>query len=228
MKVLSCLIWAASSYVAVLITVQCYLPRLMSSLEGHEEMGNRSLLLGTVHLPFWIIYVVSVSVAVLCGWASSIRGDTWINVFKMIVTCGVLNMAAIIDLKLYRIPNPLILIFVMGRGLSFVAELIFDNQLLVWGMWNSVIAGGISLLLFFLISKITHGGIGYGDVKLFSALGFLCGMRAVIYTVILSFLLCSVVAALLLVTKKKGRKDGLPLAPFVWMGFAATVVMGLC
>ena len=54
-----------------------------------------------------------------------------------------------------------------------------------------------------VISKITHNGIGFGDVKLLCAFGFLCGIKALIYSVIFAFLFASVLALLLMIFKKK-------------------------
>lgn len=225
MAALSSLIWAVVTAAIVFVVFKWYLPHLMAKPqpEGEEKLDVQ------ITKKFKIFfYVTSVVVALLCGYFSGARQDAWLSVSKMVLTLGILNVISITDIKLYKIPNLCVLILLGGRCLSFIPELINNDGTVLMGLINSLIAGIVSLLFLLLMSKITRGGIGYGDVKLFGALGFLCGVRAVLYTLMLSFFLCAIVSAVLLLSKKKGLKDGLPMGPFIWIGFAITIILGLC
>lgn len=225
MAALSSLIWAVVTAAIVFVVFKWYLPHLLAK----PQPEGKEILDVQITKNFKIfIYIASVVVALLCGYFSGVRQDAWLSVCKMVLTLGILNVISITDIKLYKIPNLCVLILLGGRCLSFIPELINNDGTVLMGLINSLIAGIVSLLFLLLISKITRGGIGYGDVKLFGALGFLCGVRAVLYTLILSFFLCAIVSAILLLTKKKGLKDDLPMGPFIWLGFAVTIIFGLC
>ncbi len=225
MAVLSSLIWGVVTVAIVFVVFKWYLPYLVvkPQLEGEEVVDFQ------VTKTFkTIVYIASSAVAILCGYVSGARFDAWTSVCKMILMLGMLNVISITDIKLYKIPNVCVLVLLGGRCLSMIIELINNDGTFLMGVINSFIAGIVSLLFLLLMSKITGGGIGYGDVKLFGALGFLCGVRAVLYTLILSFFLCAIVSAFLLLFKKKSLKDGLPMGPFIWLGFAVTIIFGLC
>ena len=225
MAALSSLIWAVVTAAIVFVVFKWYMPYLASKPQPEGE--KISIVQVTKKFKI-LVYVVSVLTAVLCGYFSGARNDEWLSVCKMILTLGVLNVISITDIKLYKIPNLCVLILLGGRCLSMIPELVNNDGTFLMGLINSLIAGIVSFLFLLLMSKITRGGIGYGDVKLFGALGFLCGVRAVLYTLMLSFFLCAIVSAVLLLSRKKGLKDGLPMGPFIWIGFAIAIILGLC
>ncbi len=220
------LVWGAVVALAVLASFKWYLPRLISSIEKTNE--EFSTVFATKKWFQIVALIISVVVAVLCGLQSGYRHDDWLSVFKMLLALSVLNIISITDVTTYRIPNLFVVTMLVGRALAVVPELLFGSDAVLTGLLGSVIAGAVSLLFLLLMSQITRGGLGYGDVKLFGALGFLCGVNAVLYTLFFSFFLCAVVSLFLLLTRKKKIKDGVPLGPFVWLGFALTVALGLC
>lgn len=225
MATLYSLIWAVVTAAIAFAVFKWYLLHLIEKQQSEAEEIQDVQITKTFKI---VMYVASIAVALLCGYFSGARQDTWLSMSKMVLTLGILNVISITDIKLYKIPNFCVLVLLCGRCLSFIPELINNDGTVLMGLINSLIAGIACLLFLIVISKITHGGIGYGDVKLFGALGFLCGVRAVLYTLILSFFLCAIVSAVLLLSKKKGLKDGLPMGPFVWIGFAITIILGLC
>ena len=91
----------------------------------------------------------------------------------------------------------------------------------------STIGGGVGLGLgFFVLAVLTRGGIGMGDVKLATfvgfALGFVLGVLAMFVTAIAG----GVVAALLLITRARGRRDPIPYAPYIALGAAWILLSG--
>lgn len=85
----------------------------------------------------------------------------------------------------------------------------------------STLGGGFGLGLgFFVLAVLTRGGIGMGDVKLATfvgfALGFVFGALAMFVTAIAG----GVVAAVLLVARVRGRRDPIPYAPYIALGAA--------
>lgn len=223
MTAIACSVWTIVSVSAVFITFKWYLPSLHSSI---NEGDNNSKTHATK--PFQIaVYLVAIMVAIGCGYRMEVRQVDWINASKILLALSVLNIVSITDVILYKIPNLCVVILLVGRCLSLIPELICSDGTFFIGMINSLLAGSVCLLFLLVLSKMTNGGIGYGDVKLFGALGFLGGVYAVIYTLVLSFFLCAIASSIFLISGKKGLRDGLPMGPFIFLGFAATMILGL-
>ncbi|MBR3063568.1 MAG: prepilin peptidase, partial [Exiguobacterium sp.] len=79
---------------------------------------------------------------------------------------------------------------------------------------------GFSLLAtVFFVSK---GGLGAGDVKLFTMIGLVLGPRDVLVALFLSSLIGAVVGIGLMATKKIGRKQPIPFVPSIALGTMLT------
>ena len=81
----------------------------------------------------------------------------------------------------------------------------------------------VSFLILGIANKLSKGGIGLGDVKLLSCIGFMCDIYIVIKTLTLALLACICILGVLLILKKQTVKDHLPFAPFIHIGF-----IGMC
>lgn len=226
MAIFMCAIWGIFCVATVFFTQKWYLPKLKLKTTGSDEYVISNKINHKVFIA--LLFGISIIIALICGFVSGNRQDELLSTIKMLLALCVLNVVAIIDIELYKIPNICVLILLAGKGLSIIPEIIINDGTVWIGLVNSIIAGTFSLVFLLLMSKITRGGIGYGDIKIFGSLGFLCGVRAVIYTLMISFFLSAVVSVVLLITKRKQLKDGLPMGPFIWIGFATTIVFGLC
>lgn len=82
---------------------------------------------------------------------------------------------------------------------------------------------GGSLLLF--VRRLSHGGLGGGDVKLAAALGVWTGVRGILPALFCAFLLGSLWAVFLL-ARGYGRKAQLPFGPCLAAGGAVGVFFG--
>lgn len=88
--------------------------------------------------------------------------------------------------------------------------------------WGAGAAGGFLLFLYL----ITRGGIGEGDVKMSLAAGWWLGFPGAVLYLAISFLVGGLVAAALLVTGIKGRRDPIPFGPFLCIGAWTTFYWG--
>ena len=87
--------------------------------------------------------------------------------------------------------------------------------------------GGAGILAVLgLCRLITRGGIGLGDVKLFSAASLLLGLYGGICTLALGQLAALAAAVALLLSKKATWKDSIPFAPFLALGFLICLILG--
>lgn len=134
----------------------------------------------------------------------------------------VLILIALIDYRLYVIPDSLILILA-GWGL-------FDGLVLsgVEGLAGSISAAATAAAFFGLIVVITRGrGMGMGDVKLAGALGLWLGLPGIFYTLGLAFIIGGVFGVALLLTRRKKIKDVVPFGPFLTLGVLLTIFIAL-
>ena len=80
-------------------------------------------------------------------------------------------------------------------------------------------------MLFLVIIVLFPAGMGGGDVKMAGAVGLLVGFPHVLLALWLAVISGGLVAILLLVSRKRGRKDAVPFGPFLALG-AWVVMMG--
>ncbi len=151
-----------------------------------------------------------------------------------------------IDVKHYIVPDELnISLVVLGFGLiAFVAmhqdalpafrfsflkhfALLFTPSFLE-GVWLSHIAGAlVGGVFFWLFTLIQRGAaMGFGDVKLAAASGFVLGFPDVAVAAGLAFVLGGLWGGILMMTGRKKMGDKLPFAPFLVAGFFLTITLG--
>jgi len=68
--------------------------------------------------------------------------------------------------------------------------------------------------LFFVLTLLTKGAIGGGDIKLIAALGLWLGIRPLLSVIMYGFLTGGVAALFLLITKQKKRRDYFAYGPY--------------
>ena len=91
-----------------------------------------------------------------------------------------------------------------------------------------VLVGGGVFIVIIVGSSLALGqpGMGMGDVKLGAMLGAFLGWKLALLSVLLSVLVGGPLAAFLLATGRKRRKDPLPFGPFLALGGAVSLFCG--
>jgi leader peptidase (prepilin peptidase)/N-methyltransferase len=92
---------------------------------------------------------------------------------------------------------------------------------------GTLLGGGVFIVII-VASGIVLGqpGMGIGDVKLGAMLGAFLGWKLVLLSILLSVLIGGPLAATLLATGRKGRKDPLPFGPFLAVGAVISLFCG--
>lgn len=109
---------------------------------------------------------------------------------------------SIYDIFNWIIPNHMLLIMI------FTMVIIFDVQNL------NITYGWLMIGVLHLIYFLSKGGIGYGDIKLFSILSVLLSVNQFLFTFMLSFMTSGIYVLLyVLITKRQISK--VPLVPFI-------------
>ena len=146
------------------------------------------------------------------------RENTFLFTLKRVVMLALLWPIAYIDLKTNRIPNRFIAAGLILRAVLLAAEFFWARDTVIPALLTEFAA---SLLLFvaaLLCTLIIKNSIGGGDMKLFLVMGLLLGLQGTWGAVFLSLIVSFIAAVVLLITRKKSRKDSIPFGPAVAIG----------
>ncbi|MDO8557523.1 MAG: prepilin peptidase [Candidatus Jorgensenbacteria bacterium] len=170
-------------------------------------------------------------------WHYALLG-AWILVFIILL------LVLLIDLKHYVVPNELNVILgvlgiiVVGIMWKYKNELpLFSTSFLkqyslflapTGNLLLSHVIGAFTAAVFFaLLSFASRGqGMGFGDVKLALASGFLLGWPDMALAVVIAFILGGIFGAYLLISGRLSMKDRVPFAPFFVIGIALVFFFG--
>jgi len=91
-----------------------------------------------------------------------------------------------------------------------------------------VVVGGGVFIVIIVASSLVLGqpGMGVGDVKLGAMIGAFLGWKLALLSILLSVLVGGPLAATLLATGRKARKDPLPFGPFLAVGGVVSLFWG--
>ena len=162
--------------------------------------------------------VVEVVTGALFAGAALLIGFRWILPAYLWFIAVTMTLV-LTDLDHQRIPNR---ILYPGTAIGVVlltAGAAGDG--LIGAMPGALLGGVVYLVVMLVLSLLTRGGFGMGDVKLAFLLGvFLSypGWPYLVWGAALGFLIGSVAAVVLLVTKRRGRRDPFPFGPAMVVG----------
>ncbi|MFJ1709007.1 prepilin peptidase [Kitasatospora sp. NPDC088346] len=159
--------------------------------------------------------VVGGAVGVVAGAAAyrpSALPLVWVGLFGVVL--------ALVDARVFRLPDVLTLPLALGTA---VLLLLTEDRggVLLRCLYAALALGGVYLALALVAP------IGLGDVKLAPPLGALLGWYgwpSVFGGFVLTFLLAGAWGVVLLVTRRAGRGDDLPLGPWMLLGTLLAVL----
>jgi leader peptidase (prepilin peptidase) / N-methyltransferase len=144
-----------------------------------------------------------VVVPLALGWNAEIWvGWTLVSLF-IIITVS--------DIKYMLIPDKILLFF---AGV-FLVERIFI-PLSPW--WDSLLGATVGFSLLLLISIVSKGGMGGGDIKLYALIGFVLGTKLVLMSLFISTLLGALIGIIGIMVGVFERKKPIPFGPFIALG----------
>jgi leader peptidase (prepilin peptidase)/N-methyltransferase len=133
---------------------------------------------------------------------------------------------ALIDLKVLRLPDPLVLAGLVGGVILLTVAALVD------GTFDTLLRGGIAAVacgvVYFLIALIPRSQFGFGDVKLGAVLGLYLGWLgwfAVATGIVLAPILNLPLVLGLLATGRAGRRASVPFGPALIAGAFAGVIL---
>jgi len=91
---------------------------------------------------------------------------------------------------------------------------------------NGIIGGGVGFVFLLIPALIYRGGMGWGDVKMAALIGLITGFPLVFVSLLMGVILGGLVAGILLLLKKKKRKEPIPFGPFLAVATIVTLLWG--
>lgn len=162
--------------------------------------------------------IVELLTAALFALLGARVGANWM--LPSFLAFGFVTMTLVLtDLDWKRIPNRIL----FPGGLVAVLLLGVGSWLegAVAQMPRALGGGLIHFTLMLMVAILARGGMGFGDVKLAALLGVFTafiGWETLAVSVISGILIGGVVGLILLITRRKGRKDEVPYGPPLILG----------
>ena len=139
-----------------------------------------------------------------------------LTLIKYIILTPMLLSILVIDYKKQIIPNRINLtMFETGIIIAFLYGL--SNVAITIDMILGMIAGIGCFLVIALIGYLIYGkdAMGIGDIKFIGALGLYFGFSNILSITIMSFLIGTILAIILIISKQKKINEYIPFGPFI-------------
>ncbi|MBR0145732.1 MAG: prepilin peptidase [Eubacterium sp.] len=207
--------WIGIIAAAVLLSFSVILlggQTIRSRMEKPVGWGYLTLLV----LPF------TTGISVLLLWT----GGEAVQTLRMVLLCSFLPLVAVIDHREMIIPNRLLLWMLAYWGLAMGMFLLQDpgNG---WDVLVDSLLGGLIGASPLLVRLISKGGIGMGDIKLFTMVGLYVGKEDILRAMFLSLLLALIVLAVRKLRKRLAKREEVSFGPFVAVGTMLMVLMNI-
>ncbi|MDQ0174330.1 prepilin peptidase [Bacillus chungangensis] len=119
------------------------------------------------------------------------------------------------DITYLLIPDKLLLFF---GGIFLIERILFPLQ--PW--WDSLLGAISAFVLLLLIERLSDGGLGGGDMKLFALIGFVLGTKLVLLSFIVSVILGAFFGLIGLVCGFLKKEKPIAFGPFIGLGTLIT------
>lgn len=172
-----------------------------------KDLKNR--LISIIFLSF----LAACSALQVSSWASNIES------VKLLILFVGSSLAMLTDVKANIIPNPLICALLLARFFLLLAESLINPETIRDVIIMNVLGGGSTFIILASFSALAKGGLGMGDVKLFSIFGLFTGLSTVLFLMVYALGLASAYSLIMIILKKMTLKGKLPFAPFIFFGF---------
>ncbi|MBN1376630.1 MAG: prepilin peptidase [Dehalococcoidia bacterium] len=189
-------------------------------------------------LPIHII-LVEVGTGLLLAYLLWSYGFSW-DLSVLIIYCLLLLILLVTDIEQMLIPNVvtypgflivlLISLAIMLLNVKphwFYAVPATGFFMITYNYLVNIILGGLAgFVLLLLVHILSRGGMALGDVKLAALIGMMTGFPLVVVALFLGVIGGGLVALILLLTRRRGRRDPMPFGPFLCLGGIAALLWG--
>lgn len=212
--------WISAALTTVLVTAGYYGMLCICHYKYGLELKSRGN---------WIVDKGALLTGVLTLMGTGVLAVTRLPQFSLpqyILTMVLLSgmaFLAVVDYQMKLIPNLMLaalgLFWTAVTGLSLILDVEEGFALLCRSLAGAAV-GGLIFLLCYLISR---GQLGAGDVKLAFILGLYLTGERIMGCILYGSLLCCLYSVLQLFRRRITVKDGVPMAPFLYLGVLITI-----
>jgi leader peptidase (prepilin peptidase)/N-methyltransferase len=166
----------------------------------------------------WRYPTVELVTGLLFVLALAERGLTIDLIPALLLVSGLVAITGI-DLDHQLIPDAISL---PGIVVGLVVSTVTGRPGWLDSLIGVLVGGGI----FLLIIVASRGGMGGGDMKLGAMLGAFLGWKLVLVAILIAILAGGAFAIVVLLLRRKGRKDAVPFGPFLALGGLVSLFWG--
>lgn len=219
-------------HMLILIVVSFVLVLLVAGYISYDlntkEKTIESLLLNLKQHPKYMIYICLMMVCMLgisVVLPSVYAENSVIKNIKLLTLIAMLFAVAVIDYKRHIIPNKILFATLVLRIPYYIIELITESNDF-WMILKSDLVACIIVIVFFIVGVlVVKNGIGMGDIKLMAVMCLYQGFYGVISSLFFSLFVAFFISIVLLIARKKTRKDAIAFAPAILSGTLLSVLM---
>lgn len=135
----------------------------------------------------------------------------------IIISCAIIILSA--DFHYQIIPNTVLITYL---PLVIGWRILYPTR--PW--WSSFVGSFVFFVLLLIIIFISNGGMGMGDLKYFTFLGYAFGLRQTLLIFLLSTGYGTIAAIILMVLKKADRSSKIPFGPFISLATITVLFWG--
>jgi leader peptidase (prepilin peptidase) / N-methyltransferase len=143
------------------------------------------------------------SAPIIMGWTS----ELWIA-WTLI---SLLVIITVSDLAYTLIPDKILLVF---TAVFFIERFLIPLE--PW--WDSLLGAAIGFSLLLIISIISKGGMGGGDIKLYAVIGFALGTKLMLLSFFIATFIGAIFGIVGIALRLLERKKPVPFGPFIAIG----------
>ena len=192
-----------------------------------KRKWTKCILPRTTELKVWF-FVFSFLLVVGINFVELIYSNTLFLNLSIVVSLTILGVAAYTDYKEHIISNKLVLLGIILWMIFTIVQLSINFQSNYMAVLKNLFFALAIFVVGLLLVVVTKGSVGMGDVKLLCILSLLLYpfsfVMSLLVSLVVSFLYCVVA----LIARKKTRKDIIPFAPSLLVGFYLTAILFGC
>lgn len=144
-----------------------------------------------------------------------------VTFIKYCIFTSIMIVIAMIDFETTFVYRSITILAMIVGSILTIIQAGNDNGIVL----DSIVGFILSTSIIFLIVVVTRG-MGEGDIEIAAICGLFLGMKGVIVTLFLSFIMGGIVSSLILILKLKERKDEIPFGPYLAIGGMVAMLYG--
>lgn len=164
-----------------------------------------------------VVLIISAVIAFILNYLKG-SGKSIVELALSMILLWAMGVLTITDYKKKVVPNTILLIMLGLWALIISSSLFINIDTYMPMLIRYAIGGAIGGGMFLFSYLITKGQMGAGDVKLAFLIGLYLGSARILIVTLMGTVLCFVFSIIMVLLKRIGLKDSIPMVPFLAIG----------